>query len=78
MNLILIFGGIILTSIGLFFLILYLNLLTMGYNFWSFFQYIISIFEIWLIIIGVILIVIGMKGQNKNELLLRHKSKFSR
>lgn len=78
MDLFLILIGIIFTSIGLFFLIIYLNLFSLGYNFLEFFQYIIGRYEIWLILIGLILILIGLERSKKSELLLRHKTKFSR
>ena len=70
--------GIILSSIGLFFIVLYLNLFSLGYNFKDFFQYIISRFEVWLLAVGLLLIFKGTERLIKNELFLRRNSKFSR
>lgn len=78
MDLFLILTGIIFTSTGLFFLIIYLNLFSLGYNFLEFFQYIIRRYEIWLILLGLFLILIGLGRSKRSELLLRHKTKFSR
>lgn len=68
--------GIILTSIGIFFTILYLNLLTIGYNFLEFVKFISSKPIIWCMIIGLILIIISLERVIKNELLLRHHFKL--
>ncbi len=68
--------GIILTSIGLFFIIIYLNLLTIGYSFLEFVKFISSRFEVWLFFIGIICIAVSLERWIKNELLLRHHSKL--
>ena len=70
--------GIILTSLGLFFIIIYLNLLTMGYSFSFFVKFISRRVETWLVVIGVICIAISLERWIKNELLLRHNSKLER
>lgn len=57
----LLFLGIFLTSLGLFFLILYLNLFSMGYTFFEFGKFITGRFECYLIIIGIVLIVITLE-----------------
>ena len=62
--------GVIFTSLGLFFIIIYLNLLTIGYSFIEFVHFISRRVEVWLFLIGIILI--------KNELLLRHNIKLGR
>ena len=68
--------GIILTSIGLFFIIIYLNLLTIGYSFSDFVKFISRKVEVWLILIGIICIALSLERWIKNELLLRLSSKL--
>ena len=68
--------GVILTSIGLFFIIIYLNLLTIGYSFLEFVKFISRRFEVWLLLIGIICIIISLERWIKNELLLRHHFKL--
>ena len=68
--------GIILTSIGLFFFIIYLNLLTIGYSFLDFVKFISRKVEVWLILIGIICIALSLERWIKNELLLRLSSKL--
>lgn len=70
--------GVIFTSVGIFFTIIYLNLLTMGYSFWEFGKFISSKIEFWFIIIGIILIGLSLERWIKNELLLRHNPKLER
>ena len=70
--------GIILTSIGLFFIIIYLNLLTIGYSFTQFVKFISRRVEVWLFLIGIILIAVSLERWIKNELLLRHHFKLAR
>ncbi len=70
--------GVILTSLGLFFIIIYLNLLTMGYSFSFFVKFISRRLETWLILIGILCIAISLERWIKNELLLRYNSKLER
>ena len=70
--------GIILTSIGLFFIIIYLNLLTIGYSFPEFVKFISRRVEVWLFLVGIICIALSLERWIKNELLLRHNSKLER
>ena len=70
--------GIILTSLGLFFIIIYLNLLTIGYSFLDFVKFISRRVEVWLLLIGIICIVLSLERWIKNELLLRHHLKLER
>ena len=70
--------GVILTSLGITFMILYLNLLTMGYSFLEFVNFIIRRLECWLFLIGIFLILLAFERWIKNELLLRYSNKFSR
>ena len=70
--------GVILTSLGLFFIIIYLNLLTMGYSFFNFVKFISRRVEGWLFIIGILCIALSLERWIKNELLLRHHTKLER
>ena len=70
--------GIILTSIGLFFIIIYLNLLTIGYSFSDFVKFISRKVEVWLLLIGIICLALSLERWIKNELPLRHNSKLER
>lgn len=70
--------GIFFTSIGLFFLILYLNLFTLGYSFFDFVKFIIMRPECWLFTIGLLLLYFSLGGIIKNELLLRCNNKYER
>lgn len=49
--------GIILTSIGLMFIFLYTNLLTMGYSFLEFVNFISRQIECWSFVVGILLII---------------------
>lgn len=62
--------GIIFTSVGIFFTLIYLNLLSMGYSIFDFGKFIIKRLEFWFIIIGLICLVISLERLIKNELLL--------
>ena len=61
--------GFGLTVIGLVYIILYLNLLTIGYNFKEYVNFIIERIECWYSIIGIIIMLISIKG-GKNELYI--------
>lgn len=63
--------GVIFTSLGLFFIIIYLNLLTIGYSFIEFVHFISRRVEVWLFLIGIILIAVSLERWIKNELLLQ-------
>lgn len=71
-------SGIIISSIGLMFIFLYTNLLTLGYSFLDFVKFISTRVECLLFILGFFLILFSMKGWIKHVLLLRHSAKFSR
>ena len=60
------------TVIGFSFIILYLNLLTMGYNFFNYVNFIIRRSECYLSIIGIIIMILSIviKEKNRNELYL--------
>lgn len=68
--------GILFMSIGLFFLILYTNLFTLGYSFWDFVHFISRKVECLLFLVGLFLLISGMGGTFKHVLLLRHSSKL--
>lgn len=72
------FLGIMFTSIGIFFTIIYLNLLTIGYSFLDFVKFISRKLEFWFILIGIALIALSLERWIKNELLLRHNLKLER
>jgi len=64
--------GFGLTLIGSLYIISYLNLLTIGYNFLEYVKFIISRIECWNIVIGFLCISfsINKKGDLKNELCI--------
>ena len=68
--------GFGLTLIGSMYIIIYLNLMTFGYNFSDYVNFIIRRIECWNFIIGIIIMfVVIMKGL-KDELYIRHIFKF--
>ena len=78
LNLCLLIVGITFTSIGLFFIILYLNLLVIGYSFLEFVYFIIRSIYCDFFFIGIIFICLSLGRKKKHELLLRCIIKFSR
>ncbi len=60
--------GFGMSVISLSFIIIYLNLLTFGYNFFEYVQFIIRRVECLNLITGIILIMISMINGGKNEL----------
>lgn len=68
--------GILLASIGLTFIFLYTNLLTLGYTFFEFVKFINTRVECLLFLVGIGMILYSMKGRIKNELFLRHTPKL--
>lgn len=75
-RLLLYFLGIFLVSVGIFFTIIYLNLLTIGYSFLEFVNFIIRKPIFWCILIGLISIALSLERWIKNELLLRRHFKL--
>ena len=61
-----------------FFIVVYLNLLVIGYTFLEFVYFIIRSGIIWLGLLGMFFIYKGLERIIKDEFLLRHSSKFSR
>ena len=72
--------GFALSVIGNTFIILYLNLLTLGYNFSFYVNFIIRRIECYYAPIGFFIIFLTLitKGDKKNELYLWHSIKFPR
>jgi len=62
--------GFILAVVGLFFILLYLNLLVIGYTFFEFVYFIIRSIYCDLFFIGIILIYLSLGRKKKHELLL--------
>lgn len=62
--------GFGLTIIGIMYMILYLNLLTIGYNFSFYVNFIIRRIECWYSIIGIIIMIISIYKGGKNELYI--------
>jgi len=60
------------TVIGFSFIILYLNLTTMGYNFVNYVNFITRRIECFFSIIGIVVMILSLsiKGDNKNEFYL--------
>ena len=62
--------GFGLTIIGIIYIILYLNLLTIGYNFSFYVNFIIRRIECWYSIIGIIIMLISIYKGGTNELYI--------
>ena len=62
--------GFGLALIGLLYIVTYLNLLTIGYNFFEYVKFIISRIECWNLVIGFSFIYMSMKEDDKDELYL--------
>ncbi len=62
--------GFGLTTIGLIYIILYLNLLTLGYNFNYYVNFIIKRIECWYSLIGLIIMILSIYKGGKHELHL--------
>lgn len=63
-------AGVFLTSYGLTFIIIYINLLNMGYTLLGYIKYILTHFECLIIILGIILLYLSFERKGKNELYL--------
>ncbi len=62
--------GFGLTTVGFVYIICYLNLLSIGYNFFQYVNFIIRRFECLLALIGIILMILSVIVGGKNELYL--------
>lgn len=70
--------GIIITSSSLMYIVIYLNLLRMGYSFKDYVKYIVSSIECTKILIGILLIYLSLKKGKKYELRLQYKNKLKK
>mgnify|MGYP005777409333 CR=1 FL=1 len=68
--------GFGLTLIGCIYIIIYLNLTTIGYNFLDYVKFIIRRPECLISIIGLILMYFSISREDNNELHIRYFSKF--
>ena len=59
-------AGVFFTSYGLTFIIIYLNLLNMGYTLFGYIKYILTHFECLIIILGIILLYLSFERKDKN------------
>ena len=62
--------GFILSSLSLTFIILYLNIVNLGYSFLSFISFIIGRWEFYLLFIGIILMVLALRKGKKDDICL--------
>ena len=64
--------GFGLTTIGFVYIICYLNLLNLGYNFFEYVNFIFSRVECYFVLIGLIILILSIfiKGDRNNELYL--------
>lgn len=68
--------GFGLTLIGSIYIIIYLNLTTMGYNFLEYVNFIIRRIECLNFVFGIIIMFLSLYKEDKNELYIRHFFKF--
>lgn len=68
--------GFGLSLIGSLYIIMYLNLTTIGYNFLDYVNFIIKRIECWNLVIGLIIIFLSIPKEDKNELSVRYFIKF--
>ena len=68
--------GFGLTIIGSIYIIIYLNLTTIGYNFLEYVKFIIGRVECLNFIFGIIIMFLSLNKEDKNELYIRHFTKF--
>jgi len=69
-------SGFGLTLIGCVYVIIYLNLTTIGYNFLEYVNFIIKRPECWNVVIGIIIIFFSIFKEDKDESHIRYFSKF--
>jgi len=68
--------GFGLTLIGSLYVIMYLNLTTIGYNFLDYVNFIIRRFECWYLVIGLVIMFLSLPKEDKNALSIRYFIKF--
>jgi len=62
--------GFVLSSLSLTFLLLYLNILNLGYSFIEFVNFIIRKWELYLFFVGIILMVLSLRKDKNNDIYL--------
>ncbi len=62
--------GFILCSLSFAFIIFYLNIISLGYSFLDFVNFIIRKWELYLLFIGIILMVLAFRKDKKNDIRL--------
>ena len=62
--------GFGLTIIGIIYIILYLNLLTIGYNFSEYVNFIIRRIECWYSVVGIVIMLVSIYIGGKDELYI--------
>ncbi|MEG2457795.1 MAG: hypothetical protein RSB41_02780 [Bacilli bacterium] len=60
--------GIILSSIGIVFIVIYMNLFTLGYNLIDYGKFIIKRIEVWSLLIGIIIIIFSFKKRKDKNI----------
>ncbi len=70
--------GFGLTIIGGVYIIIYLNITTIGYNFEYYVNFIIKRFECFMFLIGILIMFISLYKEEKNEFYLRYSNKSPR
>lgn len=68
--------GFGLTIIGFVYIIMYLNLITIGYNFLEYVNFIIRRFECLNAIFGILIMFFSLPKEEKDELHIRYFTKF--
>jgi len=68
--------GFGLTLIGSLYIIMYLNLITIGYNFLEYVNFIIRRFECWYLFAGVLIMFLSLPKEDKDEFSIRYFIKF--
>ncbi len=62
--------GFLLASLSLAFIMLYINIINLGYNFIDFLNFILKKPELYLLFIGIILMMLAFRKDKKNDLCL--------
>jgi len=68
--------GFGLSVVGSLYIIMYLNLTTIGYNFLEYVYFISRRIECWNLVVGLVIILFSLPKEDKNELPLRYSIKF--
>ena len=68
--------GFGLMVVGFTYIILYINLFTIGYNFLEYVNFIIRRFECWYLFAGVLIMFLSLPKEDKDEFSIRYFIKF--